>query len=727
VSLPAAGSPASSASSSPARSVFLVNGDQLGADSASAGQCLGVVSDGPRDTAGQIRLLRVGGTSYALPAAALPYLGRGLEPSLFDVNGLATAESGGRLPVTVHYTGGLPSLPGVTITKSGQGTAQGYLTQAGAVRFGHALAQQSAGRNGQTGMFASGVSLGLAGTTAQAPARSTDAKDEVTVTGTDIAGQPAGDEDGVFLFNADNSATFDNPSTSIESFSDGVAKFSVPPGNYWAVGDFYRNLPNERSYKEYLDVLPQFQVSKDMTVHVAAAEATSKIQASVPRHVVAQDTIFQLVRSAAAGPAVSLAWSEGNGGPSSPEPSLYVSPTSASPAVGKLATVTALQLGSRAYPAYSQYLYGLAYQSSGTIPAQDHVVNQASLAALDLRFYSDIGAWGDLSELPQFTVDNDVCGLGFVMFWGMHSPQQKKIYLSTAPGLSWATQYIQTGPSRGMTGGQFGPPLAYAPGEQQTQDFGAYPLHPAPDARVENIAGLAPTLVSAGRAGNTLRLAMTAFSDSIPGHFGQGTGAPVKTSASYQIDQNGTQIASGSLPNFYGPVAASAALSPSPSTIQFTLNTAQSTAMGPLSTATQTVWAWRSAPAAGATLPAGWTCLPGGVVNRACAVQPMMTLRYAVAGMNLSGATVAGQQVVHIQAGHLQLARQAAITGAQVSVSFDGGKTWQPAKVTGSGSSYDAVFDAPAGAKVTLRTSATDAAGGSVTETITNAFEVAAS
>jgi hypothetical protein len=40
------------------------------------------------------------------------------------------------------------------------------------------------------------------------------------------------------------------------------------------------------------------------------------------------------------------------------------------------------------------------------------------------------------------------------------------------------------------------------------------------------------------------------------------------------------------------------------------------------------------------------------------------------------------------------------------------------------GGSYAAVFRAPPGARVTLRTSASDAAGGSVTETITRAYQV---
>jgi len=60
-----------------------------------------------------------------------------------------------------------------------------------------------------------------------------------------------------------------------------------------------------------------------------------------------------------------------------------------------------------------------------------------------------------------------------------------------------------------------------------------------------------------------------------------------------------------------------------------------------------------------------------------------------------------------------------------VAVSFDGGTTWHRAKVTGTGGSYTATFTAPAGAKVTLRAKAADAAGGSVAESITSAYQIA--
>ncbi len=125
-----------------------------------------------------------------------------------------------------------------------------------------------------------------------------------------------------------------------------------------------------------------------------------------------------------------------------------------------------------------------------------------------------------------------------------------------------------------------------------------------------------------------------------------------------------------------------------------------------------------------AQLPAGWSCVRYTYKPKGCAAQPMMTLDYAVAHLGLDGTAPAGRQAVHLTVGHLQTAKASAITKAPVSVSFDGGKTWHRATVTGSNGSYTAAFTAPAGAKVTLRTRAADAAGGSIAETITSAYQI---
>jgi hypothetical protein len=174
----------------------------------------------------------------------------------------------------------------------------------------------------------------------------------------------------------------------------------------------------------------------------------------------------------------------------------------------------------------------------------------------------------------------------------------------------------------------------------------------------------------------------------------------------------------------FGEFYTTATLSPQPSTLRFSLAYTRFSNDFPLSTATVTVWTWRSAPVTGGELPPGWSCVRYTYKPNGCAAQPMMTLQYAVAGLGLNGATRPGQQRLHLTVGHLQGAAASKITKASVSVSFDGGTTWHRAKITGSGGSYTATFTAPAGAKVTLRTRAADAAGGSVAETITSAYQM---
>jgi hypothetical protein len=99
-----------------------------------------------------------------------------------------------------------------------------------------------------------------------------------------------------------------------------------------------------------------------------------------------------------------------------------------------------------------------------------------------------------------------------------------------------------------------------------------------------------------------------------------------------------------------------------------------------------------------------------------------------VAGLGPAGATAPGRQQIGLSARHLQLAASPAITRVAVQASFDDGKTWHSAQVaaTGTAGRFSAEFTAPAGAFVTLRTTAADAAGGLVTETIARAYRTAA-
>jgi hypothetical protein len=230
---------------------------------------------------------------------------------------------------------------------------------------------------------------------------------------------------------------------------------------------------------------------------------------------------------------------------------------------------------------------------------------------------------------------------------------------------------------------------------------------------------------SAVRSGNALDLYTTPFSDNQPGHLGAGfsAGPGVTVTGSYEIDQNGVRIARGNPANGIPEVQ----LSPKPSLISFKLDAARSGRVFPLSPASSTAWTWRSARQRGVVLPPAWLCgyTPQGVLISRCVVQPMMTLGYRVGGLALNGSVRPGPQQIALSVGHLQLARAAAITGAKAQVSYNDGQSWQPVSVASSGGgNFRIAFTAPGGVDVTLRVSATDAAGGSITETILRAYSV---
>lgn len=104
-------------------------------------------------------------------------------------------------------------------------------------------------------------------------------------------------------------------------------------------------------------------------------------------------------------------------------------------------------------------------------------------------------------------------------------------------------------------------------------------------------------------------------------------------------------------------------------------------------------------------------------------MQPLLTLGYQVARLAPDGTAPPGRQMLSIQAGHLQLAAQPRITRISVAVSFNSGRTWQAATTTRtSAKTFRAVFTASQRAAVTLRVTAADAAGGSLTETIDDGY-----
>jgi len=717
------------------RDALLVNGDRIAITSGPGGRSAVTVIPSARGFAGSLLRLSAGGTSYEIPAVALPYLGRGLDPSLFDVSALAARARGGMLPVRVSYTGAEPSLPGVRITSAGAGVAAGYLTASSAQVFGAALLRQfqadhAQGSYGTDGIFAGGVTVSLAGTRpAQRPAPRFPMH-TLTVDGTNLAGKPD-TGDVVMVFNADDASRLAEPPFlgSVNDFYRGTAKFSVPAGHYWAIAVFTDMNRAGAPVAQRFAILPQFTVTANTSVAVAERSAGSEAGFRTPRPSVPGDVNFQLMRLGAAGPIVNIWGSEVEGFP------MWVSPTSRRPTVGGLRIFTFGQLFSPAGAA-NPYEYNVTYQDlSGLVHSQQITVDPRSLATAGARYYADVAGTGGVLQGGLFPLQIREGGPGGGYAFSMPVPEQRTEYLTAgSPAVQWYTQYFQGWGA--LSGGQQDTWRTFRAGQVTAAYWNAYPLHTAPSVNVLGAASAAPALVSASRSGDTLTLDMTPFSDGTPGHTGSGylpgeAGSVGTFGGTYEIDQNGTKIASGSAltspgwsgGDFYKQVP----VRPGPSTIRFVLNASRTGQPYPLSTASQTVWTWHSVAQPGATVPPGWACVFSPrtrLTGRDCAPQPLLTLEYAVPGLTLTGRAGPGPQTVDISAGHLQLAKAAKVTHVTAQVSLNDGKTWVPATVTGSGGAYRATFGAPAGSLVTLRVTAADAAGGQIAETITRAYAV---
>jgi hypothetical protein len=234
----------------------------------------------------------------------------------------------------------------------------------------------------------------------------------------------------------------------------------------------------------------------------------------------------------------------------------------------------------------------------------------------------------------------------------------------------WASYYGGTGPGAGDGAGEAF--RAVRPGEHLRDDWNRYPLHPAGTVDLAPRNELIAYLPSADRAGNTLTLDLVPFTGNQPGQSSYGFTVPHGDTVSgrYQVDEYGRKIAGGNAvaaahgsPEFYTRVPLASKLS----VIRFMLASARTGPAFRLSTASRTVWTWRSAPQPGATLPPDWYCYnPASPVvppPRHCAVQPMITLRYLVAGLARDGSAPAGRQRLTIVATHLPLAKAAPITG----------------------------------------------------------------
>jgi hypothetical protein len=440
---------------------------------------------------------------------------------------------------------------------------------------------------------------------------------------------------------------------------------------------------------------------------------------TIPRRAQAAQETFELDRRARAGGTFSdsQGWSGLTG---------WISPTTRKPTVGGLTSYTSATFVSPAKVSPG-YAYNLDFPApAGLVPRQHFAVRPGDLGAVTERYYQDRptrnAGWivfGGTAQQLEFE---------FEPVLPLRLPGRQLQYFSAGPRLMWTLQTLTN--LNTFAEGDTDELRVFAGGQHTAQDWNRYPLHPAPDTTAGGATGVFPTQTSAARQGNTLYLTTTPFSDNQFGHLGPGFfgNGNARVLGSYSVSANGKLIKRGNPAGDIG--IPGIRLGAAPSTIRFTLSATRLGGGYRLSGSSTTSWTWRSVRDATARLPAAWFCTiketpTRFTLVRQCAVQPMMTLSYLVQGISLAGLTRPGRQVVEVTAGHVQLARAARITGATAKVSFNDGDSFLPARVTPQGGGrFRVSYTAPPGVDVTLRLTAADAAGGSITETIVRGYGV---
>ncbi len=688
--------------------VVLLNGDRLSVAPA-AGGSLATVLAHPDQV--PLWTLHLAGSTYDIPIDAVPYLGHGLDPSLFNLSLLTRIESHGRLPVRLSFTGQHPDLPGITITRWGVDTASGYLTAQSARAFGAALARQfragHATGNYRSASLFGGATISLAGVAVPQPVQPAYPMHTVTVTATNERGKPdSGDE--VLLINADNAQIFGDPDEAFNIFDHGSAKYSLPAGHYWAVADFFQVL--KRSFSQRMVVLPQFTVgSGKSTVPLAAKSANSEVQISTPRPA-SNDLDFWTVVRFGLHHNLSATGTLTFGSP------LWISPTTKKPSSGSIQSSLTAQLASPKHVKGVPYAYSLDFIGPmGVIPTQHWVASPATLATVTNRYYLDAKSsafWatggGDLLQLETGTLTGAISTFPV--------PGLQTQYLTGSKSIAWQTQFFSFNGA-----GQVDSFHTLVADKNATETWNQYPLHVQPEVQLLSgpLGAALPQVPSAFAADNYLWLIAAPFSDndSQYGHIGGNF-----ANASFTVTDNGHRLARGRYDEFLRVKLPAAQAS---SVIAFHLQATASNPLTQLSPATNTTWTMHLNTSQ-VKIPNSWVCASADFsLIRHCAIQPLLALDYQVQGLALTGVDPSGPQRVDVTVGHIALANASAITSVSAQVSWDQGLFWQSAAVTRTGAGQYAVsFNPPPGVDVSLKLTATDAAGNSVSETITNAYAV---
>jgi hypothetical protein len=688
---------AAHAQTAPARSnvVQLVTGDRVQL-TPQGGRLLGPHRHGP---AGELRVMRMNGHTYAVPGTAAAYLGRSIDRSVFDVNALAKVEQNGRIPLRI--SGNYGAVPGFTATGHSGRTATGYLSSPTA--FGRALAGQRPG----SPLFGGVTDISLDAPGAGPVAHPDYPQVTLIIKVTDRAGKPAEYGD-LSLVNVDDATKYDFDVPIV----DGEARASVPLGDYAGIAelDDY-NVAADSLSSYFLNVTDYPVRTANQTLRLSARN-TVPLGIRTPRPASVSSVVVDWARDDATGTGAGAGYSvlfDGNA-------NIYVTP-SGRPKVGQLHWMKVWTLGGA--PAHGlPYRYDATYEQVDKISAnQIDRVTGAQTARVDARFYSDgIRRDSQFFRQPWYSYPY----FFFSEYLAEPSPGQEVEYVVGPHNVPWTSSFM---PDPDLDD-PFSPSMndgvrQFPAGGTTRADWMRGALWPGISAP----AGAEPTFTCfTCRTDKKMAVLLTPVTDSDPAHSASVSVPAHGHGSHFRLYENGKLIGNefDSWGNVF-PVPTGAAT-------YRVIDDVSRTQDGFVGSTSSTVdVTFRSAAGSGARVPRTWDCLSA---DGACTVLPVLQARIPLP-TDLNGVLPIGVSTTAVTVGRAPGATSAKITSMKLQRRFTGEKDWHSVPVIPlAHGQFRAVLANPstmADHSASLRLIATDATGGKLVETVANAYKVSAS
>ncbi|GAA0661186.1 hypothetical protein GCM10009548_30530 [Streptomyces malaysiensis subsp. malaysiensis] len=657
---------------------------------------------------------------FVIPMTALPYLGRTLDPALFNVSALAEAGVT-TTPVRIEATGG------VTAPPSGPAFGAALAKQVGA--------EAAEGSVGGGPLFGGVTSVTPAVATsgeraAPRPAARADRTVKVTVLGTD--GKPLPGTTSLALANVDDAARYQEPSLQAV---DGEARAEVPAGHYTAMvsaGTFdsageptgVRMATAEFTVPDGgtgggthggthggTDSRTDAATATDVVLDLR--KATERITFSTPRPVEEHQLILHYLRQDTRG-AVAV---NGGVGVSSGAP-VYVQPSGRPVTTGDLRFNVYTHRKAPA-DAATPYSYDLKLANpAGTIAKNQHyTVTGRQLTTVRTDYHSDTpGRAQEVARLMYLPYESS----GEALSEPFKAPARRIEYVGGSAGASYQ-DWLKAGERRFVSQEQ-----TPRTGRTTSADWLRGPLVPGFTEPAGGAAADETWYCAACRKGDALTFSLTTVLDSAGHHV---------LALPSDITSSHFAVVSGDTTLYEGDGVSGGALTVPPDKAPYTVVYDQTRMNDDFrqSLTTHTEWTFASGHSGGRTVPDNWTCVSeaGEYDGPAqCSALPVVVPRYQL-DTAPDGTSPAGDAHLVVGFGHVPgVVAPPAVTEAAVEVSFDGGERWTEASVTALGEGrFRADWttpDAAAGRDASLRVTGTDADGNAVTQTVKAAFTVAA-